>query len=87
MLIQFCLDTLSILLMWAIITGSKVWTGVELDPEIMASLWAYDCLLASLDGEVLSTDHMREERGRCLVGNEVLSTEVREVGESIRCCG
>ena len=71
-----CLDTLSILLMWTIITCTEVWAYVHLDPEVVASLWPYDCLLASLYGDVLATDHVREEIGSRLVGNEVLYTEV-----------
>jgi hypothetical protein len=71
--------------MWAIITRSEVGTVMKLYPKIMSAFYPYHWLLTSLYGDVLPTDHVREQIGSSLIRDIMLSAEVREIGESVRC--
>ncbi len=63
--------------MWTIIARSEIGTGVQLDPEVMASLWPYHGIVTMLHRDILPTDHVGEEVGSSLVGDMMQGTKVR----------
>ena len=71
-----CLDMLSILFMWAIITHSEIRPGVQLNIEVMTPFGTKHGLQTSLHLDSLSPDGSGKEVSSCLIGNIMESAEI-----------